>query len=102
MITIRLNFRALLRPLCWLFGHGWKDYLVVHPGWNREGRYCTRCRREHFVLYAIAFGDHGETIHTRTDWNGTESYTYVQVGTGNAADPIRMKKVPVERPQRNA
>lgn len=92
-MTIRINLRALLRFRCWLVGHDWKDYLVVHPVWTPEGRYCPTCGKQQLVTWSIEFKD-GETIRVRTDWNGPKRFTYVQHGSGSLNDPIRLEQEP--------
>lgn len=92
MITIRVNLRALLRPYCWLVGHLWKDYAVFNA-WTREGRYCEWCGKQQFVTVRYEFAD-GETVHVRTDWNGTERFVYRSEGEGTKDDPIVLVKVP--------
>lgn len=91
-MTIRINPRALLRPLCWLREHVWADYLVINA-WTREGRFCRRCRKEQFVRYGVEFTDDNETIHVRTDWNGTERFRWVSHGEGTKNDPISYERV---------
>lgn len=96
MITLKLNFRALLRPLCWLNGHGWKDYLNVNA-WTSEGRYCPRCGKQQLVRYDLEFEEVEpntfETIHVRTDWNGTTRFKWESHGKGSTDDPIRLERV---------
>lgn len=96
MVTIRINFRALMRPVCWMLGHGWEDYTVIHPAWNREGRHCIFCGLEQLVTYHHEFTDDGESITVRTNWNGTERYKYVQTGTGKVHDPFQLRKVSID------
>lgn len=91
MIVLRINLRAVFRPLCWLTGHVWKDYLVA-TAWCSEGRFCERCRKEQLVKYGHEFVG-GETIHTRTDWTGTTRFKWVEAGNGSARDPLRYERL---------
>lgn len=92
-MTIRINFRALLRPVCWLQGHIWQNYAVINA-WCREGRFCEWCGKQQFVTYRFEFA-RGETINVRTDWNGTTRFVYASAGSGNVDDPIRLMRLPV-------
>lgn len=90
-MTIRINLRALLRPLCWVQGHLWKNYAVINA-WCREGRYCEWCGKQQLVTYHFEFVD-GETVHIRTDWEGTTRFVWASEGEGTPNDPIRYERV---------
>lgn len=45
MLTIRIRWKVIYEVVCLIKHHDWQEYAVIHPGWNRPGKYCTRCKK---------------------------------------------------------
>lgn len=65
--NLRINLRAVLRPVCWVTRHVWRDFTGNHVI-DRSGRSCSRCRKVQYLVHEFLHVEDGVDESGKKRW----------------------------------